>query len=171
MVSPLHCHRLDSQRFVGIMGTIDFPGMEGPAANGVLVMMVAEYAPGILGGLLAAGIFAAIMSSLDSQTLAVSTMFSQDIMKPLAKRTLSSEEEVRWGRIFLLAILTVIYLISLVADRSIFSLAIWSFSGFTALLPIVTAALYWRRSTAFGAILATICAREVGCGFLSLPLA
>ncbi|HQV32724.1 MAG TPA: sodium:solute symporter family protein [Calditrichia bacterium] len=139
---------------LGIMGTLDFPGLNGPAANSVLVKMVAAYAPGVLGGLLGAGVFAAIMSSLDSQTLAVGTMFTQDVMKGFLGKNLSPEQEVWWGRGFVLAILSLIYLISLVADRSIFGLAVWSFSGFSALLPVVVAALYWRRSTALGAILA-----------------
>ena len=41
--------------------------------------------------------------------------------------------------------------LSLVADRSIFKLAVWSFSGFAALFPIVLAALFWKRSTQYGA--------------------
>ena len=40
---------------------------------------------------------------------------------------------------------------SLVAERSIFALSVWSFTGFASLLPVVVAALYWRRSTAAGA--------------------
>ena len=36
--------------------------------------------------------------------------------------------------------------------RSVFALGVWCFSGFTALFPIIVAALYWRRLTAAGAI-------------------
>ena len=66
---------------LGLLGNIDFGGLEGAASNSVLILMVSEYAPGVLGGLLAAGIFAAIMSSLDSQTLSLGTMFTQDIVR------------------------------------------------------------------------------------------
>ena len=38
----------------------------------------------------------------------------------------------------------------MVTSRSIFSVGVWSLSGFAGLFPVVVAALYWRRSTAAG---------------------
>lgn len=138
---------------LGVMGSIDFAGLQGPAANSVLIDMVAKYAPGVLGGLLAAGVFAAIMSSLDSQSLSLGTMFTQDIVKYYGYgNKISERQQVLFGRVFVLLILGITFVLSQVADRSIFKLAIWSFSGFAALFPIVVAALFWKRSTATGAI-------------------
>ncbi|MCH8925464.1 MAG: sodium:solute symporter family protein, partial [Proteobacteria bacterium] len=54
---------------LGVIGTSDIPGLSGPAANSVMVLMIDKHAPELLAGLLAAGVFAAIMSSLDSQSL------------------------------------------------------------------------------------------------------
>ena len=48
-------------------------------------------------------------------------------------------------------ILVVTYLLSRVVDRSIFKLGVWCFTGFAALLPVVVAALFWKRSTKQGA--------------------
>ena len=136
---------------LGIMGSIDFAGLKGPAANSVLIQMVANYAPGVLGGLLAAGIMAAIMSSLDSQTLSLGTMFTQDIVRQYGyKNKLTEKQQVLFGRIFVLAILLITFFISLVSNRSIFGLAIWSFTGFASLLPLAVAALFWKRSTKIG---------------------
>lgn len=136
---------------LGMMGTLDFAGLQGGAANTVLIKMIGSYAPGVLGGLLAAGVFAAIMSSLDSQTLALGTMFTRDIVEPLRKEEpLTQKQEVMTGRLFVLGILLVTYGIAQVADQSIFKLAIWSFSGFSALMPVVVAALFWKRSTQAG---------------------
>ncbi|MGH1364758.1 MAG: sodium:solute symporter family protein [Calditrichia bacterium] len=138
---------------LGMMGTLDFAGLQGGAVNTVLIKMIGSYAPGVLGGLLAAGVFAAIMSSLDSQSLALGTMFTRDIVEPLrVEKPLTEKQEIATGRLFVLLILLVTYGISQVADQSIFKLAIWSFSGFTALLPIVVAALFWKRSTKAGVI-------------------
>jgi SSS family solute:Na+ symporter len=40
----------------------------------------------------------------------------------------------------------------LAKDANVFDLAIWCFSGFSALFPVVFAALYWKRATKEGAI-------------------
>ena len=58
---------------------------------------------------------------------------------------------MRLGRLFVVAVVATVFLLSLVAERSIFALSVWSFTGFASLLPVVVAALYWRRSTAAGA--------------------
>ena len=138
---------------LGIMGTIDFAGLQGPEANSVLIQMVAHYAPGVLGGFLAAGVLAAIMSSLDSQTLSIGTMFTLDIVRHYGYgNKLDEKQQVLFGRIFVLIILIVTFLISLVSQRSIFKLAVWSFTGFAGLLPLAIGAIFWKRSTKIGAL-------------------
>ncbi len=142
---------------LGIFGQIDFPGLKGPAANSVLVKMIDLHAPGVLAGLLAAGVFAAIMSSLDSQVLSISNMFTQDVVRHYRKGdALSEEQQVRWGRLFVFFIFAITYALSLISARSIFTLAVWSFTGFSALFPVVVAALYWKRSTKYGAFASVI---------------
>ena len=141
---------------LGVLGTADIPGLEGAAANGVLVRMIQTHAPELLAGLLAAGVFAAIMSSLDSQTLSLGTMFTQDIVRHYGFHDRMSERrQVLIGRLFVVGILLVTYLLSLVVNRAIFKLGIWSFTGFAGLFPIVLAALFWKRSTKHG-VLASI---------------
>ena len=137
---------------LGLFGNIDLPGLEGPESNAVLVRMIALYAPEVLAGLLGAGVFAAIMSSLDSQSLSLGTMFTQDVVRHYRLGgELSEARQVLVGRLFVVGVVTTVFLLSLVAERSIFALSVWSFTGFASLLPVVVAALYWRRSTATGA--------------------
>jgi SSS family solute:Na+ symporter len=119
--------------------------------------MIELHAPDVLAGLLAAGVFAAIMSSLDSQVLSIGTMFTQDIVRHYGFHDRMSEgKQILWGRLFVVAILALTYLLSLVSARSIFKLAIWSFSGFAALFPVVVAALFWKRSTKYGALASVV---------------
>ena len=48
------------------------------------------------------------------------------------------------------------YLCSLAEPRSVFTLGVWCFSGYSALFPVALAAIYWRRATASGAIAAVL---------------
>jgi len=138
---------------LGVIGAAEIPGLQGPAANSVLVRMIAQHAPGLLAGLLAAGVFAAVMSSLDSQALAASSMFTHDIVRHYGfDDRMDDRAQVLAGRLFVVAILAITFAIALSTDRSIFKMGIWAFSGFSALTPVVLAALYWRRSTRAGAL-------------------
>ncbi len=127
-------------------------GIEFENENVVLAKLVQEFATPLLGGLLTAGILAAIMSSLDSQFLCIGTMFSEDIVRDTLGSQLSERKMVWVTRLFVVSIVLVTFLLSLVLPRSVFDLGIWSFSGFTGLFPLVFAAVYWRRLTAAGAI-------------------
>jgi solute:Na+ symporter, SSS family len=49
------------------------------------------------------------------------------------------------------------YLIALITPESIFELAVrFAFSGFAAMAPVMVAALFWRRSTKYGALASTL---------------
>jgi len=142
---------------IGVLATVDFPGLEGSAANSVLVRMIDRHAPGVLAGLLGAGVFAAIMSSLDSQVLSIGNMFTQDIVRHYGFHgQMSDRQQVLYGRVFVCLILAVTFILALVSNRSIFGLAVWSFTGFAALFPVVAAALFWKRSTREGALAAIV---------------
>jgi len=138
---------------LGVIGRVPFPDLQGGAVNSVLVRMIQQLAPEVLGGVLAAGVFAAIMSSLDSQVLSIGKMFTQDVVGHYIRRDLLSDRaQLIIGRIFVVLILGVTFGLSLISDKSIFSLGVWSFTGYAALMPILVAALYWRRSTKWGAL-------------------
>ena len=133
----------------------------GKNPNVVLGLMVRELVDSpLLTGLLTAGVLAAIMSSLDSQFVCLGTMFTSDIVLRIAKRPLSDHQQLNIARAFIVAIVTVTYLLSLwLRDRKeIFDLGVWCFSGFAALFPVVFASIYWRRTTAAGAISAVLVA-------------
>lgn len=121
--------------------------------NAILPFLVKTQTGQVLGGFLAAGILAAIMSSLDSQFLCLGTIFSNDVVTHyLGKDRVSDARQVVFTRLFIVAIVVITYLLSLGNVRSVFALGVWCFSGFSALFPIVVAALYWRGLTAAGAI-------------------
>jgi SSS family solute:Na+ symporter len=139
---------------LGVIGSAELPGLTGPAANGVLVRLIETRAPEALAGLLAAGVCAAVMSSLDSQALALAVLFTRETARRRARRaapTGTRRGEVRAGRLFVAGVMAATFALSLVAPPAIFRLGVWSFTGFAALFPLLAAALWWRRATRAGA--------------------
>lgn len=134
---------------LGAAGRLQFPPpLDGP----ILVKLIAENTGEILAGCLAAGVFAAIMSSLDSQILALGAMFTQDIVRHYGfQGRLSERRQVWFGRVFVLAFLALAFVCSLFASQSIFALGTWALTGFAGLFPMFAATIYWRRATAGGA--------------------
>ena len=148
---------------IGIWATSSLVPAKPPlpsSPNAILPFLVKTQTGPLLGGLLTAGILAAIMSSLDSQFLCLGTIFTNDIVTHYGKKDRFSDGHQVWlARGFIVAIVIVTYLLSLLKPPSVFALGIWCFSGFAALFPLVFAAVYWRRLTIWGgyaAILAAI---------------
>ena len=123
------------------------------AGDDVIILMLEHYAPLWLAGLLGAGIMAAVMAS-DSQILALSTMFTEDVFAYYGgKSRFGPAAQARTGRLFVVLIAAVAYVIALRAPPGIFGLAVqYAFSGFASLLPLLVAALFWRGSTKWGAL-------------------
>jgi len=122
-------------------------------ADDVLLRLLDRYAPIWLAGLLGAGVMAAVMAS-DSQILALSTMFTEDVFAYYGgKRRFGEATQVYTGRVFVAVVTIAAYLIALQAPQSIFELAVqYAFSGVAALVPLLIAALFWRGSTKWGAL-------------------
>jgi SSS family solute:Na+ symporter len=127
------------------------------AGDDVLLLLLERYAPLWLAGLLGAGIMAAVMAS-DSQILALSTMFTEDVFAFYGgKRRFGEAAQVHTGRLFIILITLFAYAVALRAPQSIFDLAIqYAFSGYAALSPLLVAALFWKGSTRWGALASTV---------------
>ena len=129
----------------------------GMPPNTELATMVDRLTTPVLGGLLGAGLLAAIMSSLDSQFFCLGTMFTKDVVVHyFGKGRFSDRQQVRLARVFIVAIVAVTYLLSLAEPRGVFTLGVWCFSGFASLFPLVLLSIYWRRATRAGAIASVI---------------
>jgi SSS family solute:Na+ symporter len=127
------------------------------AGDDVLVRMLEHYAPAWLAGLLGAGIMAAVMAS-DSQILALSTMFTEDVFAHYEGRARFGEAaQVHTGRAFVIGLTVLAYVIALRLPESIFTVAVqYAFTGFAGLSVLLLAALFWRGSTKWGALASTL---------------
>jgi len=127
------------------------------SGDDVLLLLLGRYAPVWLAGLLGAGIMAAVMAS-DSQILALSTMFTEDVFTHYGGKDRFGEAvQVHTGRLFVVVLTVLAYLVALKAPASIFDVAVqYAFAGFAALAPLLVAALFWRDSTKWGALASTV---------------
>jgi SSS family solute:Na+ symporter len=143
-------------------------------ADDVLLLLLERYAPVWLAGLLGAGVMAAVMAS-DSQILALSTMFTEDVFAHYeGKARFGEAAQVHTGRAFVVGLTLVAYLVALRAPENIFALAVqYAFTGFAALSPLLVAALFWRRSTKWGALASTlwVAAGVIGVAFFQALVA
>lgn len=130
---------------------------EQSAGDDVILLLLERYAPLWLAGILGAGIMAAVMAS-DSQILALSTMFTEDVFAFYGgKKRFGEAVQVQTGRIFVILLTVFAYMVALRAPETIFELAIqYAFSGYASLSPLLIAALFWRGSTKWGALATTV---------------
>jgi SSS family solute:Na+ symporter len=106
-----------------------------------------------LAALLGAAVMAAVMAS-DSQILALSTMFTEDVFAFYGGQArFGQTAQVNTGRAFVIVLTVIAYGIALVSPQSIFDLASqYAFAGYSALSPLLIAALFWKGSTKWGAL-------------------
>ena len=87
-------------------------------------------------------------------------MFTKDIYQHYGGRERYGERgAVHFARGFIIVITLAAYVIALQlkAKQGIFEIAVrYAFSGFAAMAPVMIAALFWKRSTKWGALAATL---------------
>jgi SSS family solute:Na+ symporter len=113
----------------------------------------------VLSGMVAAGVLAAIMSSLDSQFVCLGTMFTNDVvLRVMGKDRFSDSQTIMLGRVFIVVVVAATYgmAVWLKDTAQVFDLGVWCFSGFAGLFPVVVGAVFWRRMTKAAAVAAVI---------------
>src|SRR5436190_19250620 len=142
--------------FLGVLGTQLEPKLAKP--DGILLHLLTDHAPIWLAGILGAGIISAVMGSDTHQVLAISTRVTQDVFAHYGgKEKYGERGSVFFARSFIVLVTVVAYFVALVTPESIFELAVrFAFSGFAAMAPVMIAALFWKRSTKWGALASTL---------------
>ena len=112
--------------------------------NGVLIF---------IGGIFLCGILAAIMSTADSQLLVTASAVSEDMYKGVIKKDASETSSLLVGKIAVVVVAVIAFLIALDPNSSIMGLVSDAWAGFGAAFgPVVLLALFWKRSNLAGAI-------------------
>ncbi|MEM9743350.1 MAG: sodium/proline symporter PutP [Pseudomonadota bacterium] len=106
-----------------------------------------------ISGFLLAAVLAAIMSTISSQLLVSSSSLTEDFYRRFLHRKASETTLVRVGRLSVLAVAALAYLLAQDQNNSILGLVANAWAGFGAAFgPTVLLSLFWRDFTGRGAL-------------------
>jgi sodium/proline symporter len=139
---------------VGLAGIgLVHPPLTGDETEKVFLRLVEVLFHPLIAGLCLAAVLAAIMSTADSQLLVASAAFTEDLYRKLLRRQAGQRELVHTGRLAVLAVAVVAFLMALDPESKVLDLVAYAWAGFGAAFgPTLLLALYWRRMTRNGAL-------------------
>ncbi|MCD6380109.1 sodium/proline symporter, partial [bacterium] len=136
--------------FAGI-GVLDTP-LNGADTEKVFIILVQSLLHPVPAGICLAAILAAIMSTADSQLLVSSAALTEDIYKPFIRKGASQKELVWVGRITVVIIAVIAFLLAMNPSKKVLDLVAFAWGGFGAAFgPTIILSLFWKRMTRNGA--------------------
>ncbi len=144
--------------FVGLVGRALVPAVENlPEQDPEMAYLVlsADFFTPALYGLLVGGIFAAILSTADSQLLVVSSTVVRDVWEKVVRSDVELDEQQRLklSRMVVLFAGIAAVLLAWGAQGLVFWLVLFAWGGLGAAIgPAVILGLFWRRTTASGVV-------------------
>lgn len=148
--------------YAGMWGHLAFPSLKGGESDRILPMVLTHYLPVGMIGILGAAIFAALMSTLDSQVLAASTMVLRDFFKISALTTAEQQKQaVMWARLLVIILTVIAFVLAQFNFAGIISIVNFAFAGFSLMLAPLVALFYWKRCTKYAAAASILVSQAV----------
>ncbi|MCG8022856.1 MAG: sodium/proline symporter PutP [gamma proteobacterium symbiont of Clathrolucina costata] len=138
-----------------LSGLVGIPIFETPLedAEKVFIRLVDLLFHPLVAGVCLAAILAAIMSTADSQLLVSSSTFTGDLYRLLLRKRASEAELVIVGRLAVLSIALIAFLLALDRESRVLDLVSYAWAGFGAAFgPAVLLSLYWKGMNRWGAL-------------------
>ncbi len=142
--------------FIGLLGRAVVPLTKSlPSKDPEMIYLVlsSEFFGPAMYGLLVGGIFAAILSTADSQLLVVASTIVRDIYEKIIRKNTQIEEKVKLKLSRIVVVMTGIFalLLAYAADDLIFWLVLFAWGGLGAAFGnAVIFSLYWKKTTKMG---------------------
>ena len=128
---------------VGLGGAVAMPGLEVP--DRIFPELLFEYAPPVLTGVILAGATAAAMSTLDSILHSNMTVLTRDVWQRYVRPEADQAHYVLVGRVFVVVLLAVGYVLSVRTFGFLVTLVSLSGSGALQLMPAVVGVCFPGR--------------------------
>jgi sodium/proline symporter len=141
---------------IGLAGRVYFPDLAmlpGGDTENLYPVLAQQHLPPVLFGVIVASIFAAIMSTADSQLLVATSAVVRDVYEKVLRRgdTLDSRRLVVYSRTVVVALVAFSLLVGMVAQQLVFWLVLFAWAGLGAAIgPTSILALFWRGATRAG---------------------
>ncbi|MFO7799305.1 sodium/proline symporter [Rhodohalobacter sp.] len=161
--------------FVGLAGRAYFPDVEmlpGADTENLFPMLAQLHLHPILFGVVLASIFAAIMSTADSQLLVAASSVVRDIYEKIFKRgvEVSQNKLVLYSRVVVFFIVILSLIFGFYAEDLVFWLVLFAWAGLGASIgPTSILALYWKGTTRAGIFAGLITGTLVTIGWYLIP--
>jgi Na+/proline symporter len=136
---------------IGMCGRVIMPGLKDPEL--MIPLLISEIFPGIVGGLILASLFAAIMSTSDSLLLQASSEFSRNVLElGVLKGKNVSQKTISWlCRIFVVCLGLAAMAVALNSKSSVYSLSIFGWSGLaSSSVAAIYLGFFWKKTTSWG---------------------
>lgn len=138
--------------FVGMVGASQIPGLDRAASEGITLRMLGELmqkfpAMQIVVILFLAAVFAAIMSTVDSALLSISSMITQDLYRP-ANPDVSEEKLTQIGKWLSWLLMAFMVPLAIKLPQTIWWFIQIKVELLVQALPALLLGLYWRRAMA-----------------------
>lgn len=162
--------------FIGLAGRVYFPEqsmlVNGDTENLYPMLAQIQLHP-VLFGLVIASVFAAIMSTADSQLLVAASSIVRDIYQKILKKdeNIPQRRLVLYSRIVILVLILFALMLGMAASDLVFWLVLFAWAGLGASLgPASILALFWEKTTKEGVIAGVLTGTSVVILWYYIPI-
>ncbi len=161
--------------FIGLAGRAYFPDVNMlPAADteNLFPVLAQQHLHPVLFGVVLASIFAAIMSTADSQLLVAASSVVRDIYEKIIRKDeeISQSRLVFYSRLVVFMLVVISLLVGFWAEELVFWLVLFAWAGLGASIgPTSILALYWKGTTRAGIFAGLITGTVVTIGWYYMP--
>lgn len=128
----------------------------------ILPTMVLDLTPPWVGGILLAGILAAIITTADSQIMVVTSSVTEDIMNKSLKMKLNDKQWIFVSRIVIIVSGLLGLVIALTSKSLVYAVVSWAWTGVGATLsPAILLTFFWKKYSGAG-VIATVVSGFIG---------
>jgi SSS family solute:Na+ symporter len=144
--------------FIGLIGRILFPAVEklpGKDSEVIYLVLSSEFFGPVLYGLIVGGIFAAILSTADSQLLVVASTFVRDVYEKILKKSvaIAESQKLKLSRVVVILSGILALVMAYLAQDLIFWLVLFAWGGLGASIGTsLIFSLYWERTNTCGIV-------------------
>ena len=139
--------------FVNLCCMVLFPDSADTSAN--FILLITEYTPSWLVGIVTAAILAAVMSSADALLHVATTAVTQDFYNKILKKGQATDKQVL-ARVAAVVIGVIAIYLAYNPFDSILWVNWWAWGGLSVFAPILILGFYWKRATREGAMVSMI---------------